>query len=87
VGQYRVSVTPYFFSSVIGNVDIFFKCTIFGTIDTFLAALLDISVTFLKCTLSKKLGNFLKFNIQLLPLTLSYDHYSIIEWYTMYDEL
>ena len=38
--------TMVFFSIVIGNVDTFLKCPVFGTDVTFLTVSLDISVTF-----------------------------------------
>jgi len=39
-------VPLYFFSTVIGNVDTILKYIVFDTVDTFLAILLDTSVTF-----------------------------------------
>jgi len=46
--QYRGIETRYLFSTIIGNVNTFLKCILFGTVDTILFILLDISVTLLK---------------------------------------
>jgi len=46
-GQYT-AVPRYFFITVIGYVGTFSNVLFIGTVDTFLAVLLDISVTFLK---------------------------------------
>ena len=46
VQKYRGTVTRYFFSTVIGNDDTFWKSTVFSTVDTVLTILHDISVTF-----------------------------------------
>ena len=55
VGQY----TEVLFSTVIGNVDSFKKCTIFVAVVTFLTVLFKISITFFWNGIQLKNGKFL----------------------------
>ena len=60
VQKYRTTVTRYIFGFINGNVDTFWKCTVFGTVVTFLTVLLDISLPFFGMDFERKNWNFFK---------------------------